>query len=239
MTAGVDPWDDPRVVAGQERQLETLRRQLDSGARQIGWKVGFGAAASMELMQTTGPLVGFLSDVTMLTDGAQVDVSDWQRPVVEFELAVRMGRDVDAAASDEEAAAAVDALAPAIELANVSITPGPETVTDVVASNIFHTGLVLGTWNESRAGLDITGLSGGIVVDGVETGRVSDLQSITGLYPTVVATVARTLAVVGERLRAGDVIITGSIMAPIPAGDGSVFTFRLDPLDSISVSITS
>ena len=45
------------------------------------------------------------------------------------------------------------------------------------------------------------------------------------------------MAANGERLREGDVIITGSVIPPVPVNEGSEFTFTLDPLDPISVQI--
>ena len=40
--------DDPRVRRGMERQLELRRRMLGDGARPIGWKLGLGTTAAME-----------------------------------------------------------------------------------------------------------------------------------------------------------------------------------------------
>ena len=38
--------EDPRVARGMERQLELRRRMLDEGARSIGWKLGLGTPAA-------------------------------------------------------------------------------------------------------------------------------------------------------------------------------------------------
>ena len=239
MTARLNPWDDPRILAGLATQHRDRKRLLDTGAQRIGWKVGFGAPAAMEMMGTAAPLLGYLTNATLRPSGATVDASDWDRPFIEFEVAVRMGRDVAADASPDQAAAAVDAIAPAIELANIHLAIGPDTVTEIVAGNIFHTGLILGTWDESRAGLDIDGLVANIAIDGVETEQVADLQALPGFYPNIVAAVAKTLGATGEQLRAGDLIITGSVVQPVAASGGSEFTFTLGPLDSISVTLTS
>src|SRR6187200_1555540 len=55
--------EDVVLVWGCMRaQMELLRRKLDSGALQIGWKVGFGAPVAKEKMNLTAPIVGFLLD---------------------------------------------------------------------------------------------------------------------------------------------------------------------------------
>jgi 2-keto-4-pentenoate hydratase len=230
------PWEDTRVAAGLRRQLTTRRRVLAEGAAGIGWKVGFGAPASLDLMDITAPLVGFLTDATVSPSGARIDTSGWIRGVVEFELAVYLGADLGPGASLDEAGAAISAVGPAIELANIDLPIEASGVEDIVAGNIFHEGVVFGAPDEGRAGLDITGLVARILVDGEQRATTTDLQAITGAYPLIVATVANTLAANGMTLRAGDLIITGSVVPPIPVTDGTEFTFVLEPFAPISVA---
>jgi 2-keto-4-pentenoate hydratase len=233
-----EPWEDPRVQEGLARQAEDLDRRVRGGASHIGWKVGFGAPASLELMQITAPLMGFLTRSAVLESGASVEVSGWTRGVVEFELAVYLGEDLDGETTPDRARAAVAAVGPSIELADIDLAVGPEHVADIVAGNIFHAGVVFGERDPTRAGLDIDGLEARILIDGVERHRTTDLQAITGPYPKIVATVANTLASIGKTLRAGDVIITGSVTPPISVGEGSDFTFHLEPFAPISVEIS-
>ncbi len=231
------PWEDARVVAGLARQFEARAAELAEGATAIGWKVGFGAPTARETMGTTAPLIGYLTDRTWLPSGAAVSSQGWTGGVVEFEIAVYMGADVGPGASIAEARAAVAALGPAIELADIDLPVEASRVADILAGNIFHAGVVLGENDPGRAGIDTTGLVAGILVDGVETAAVTDLQELTGPYPEVVATVAGTLAANGERLRAGDSIITGSVIPPVPIDSGSRFTFSLTGFDPIEVQI--
>jgi 2-keto-4-pentenoate hydratase len=229
------PWEDPRVRAGLDRQFHARQLALDAGARHLGWKVGFGAPASLEVMQITAPLLGFLTDATVVDSGGAVATAGWERGIIEFETAVYLGSDLGPGASDDEARAAVAAIGPAIELANVKLPADPDLVSDILAADIFHEGVVFGQRDEERAGLDVSGLTARILVDGREHSVVPELQAITGPYPWIVATVASTLASFGETLSAGDVIITGSMIPPIPATDGTEFTMNLGPYAPISV----
>ncbi len=231
------PWDDPRAQAGLRRQMALRHERLGRGEERLGWKVGFGAPASLELLGITAPLVGFLTDATLRPDGATVDTSTWDRGVVEFEVAVYIGADLAVGADATDARSAVAAVGPAIELANIDLTPGPEAVAEILAGNIFHEVLILGRPDPGRAGLDISGLEARVIVDGADYAATSELEALTGRYPEVVATVATTLATQGERLRAGDVIITGSVFPPVPVGVGRHFEFRLHPLTALSVTV--
>ncbi len=232
------PWDDPRVRAGLRRQLARRRERLGGGEERLGWKVGFGAPASLELLGITAPLLGFLTDASLRPDGATVDTSTWGRGVVEFEMAVHMGRDLAAGAGEADVRAAVAAVGAAIEMANIDLSPGPDVVADILDGNIFHEALILGRPDSGRAGLDVSGLEARVEVDGAEYATTSDLEALTGRYPDVIATVATTLESQGERLRAGDVIITGSVFPPVPVEAGRHFEFRLHPLPSLSVTVS-
>lgn len=229
--------DDPRIRNGMVRQLAARRQMLDEGATHVGWKVGFGAPSSLELMHISAPLVGFLTDATVFDSEAVIDPSDWQRGVVEFEVVAYLGADVGAGATDDDVLAAVSAVGPAIELANINLPLETDSVEGILAGDIFHTGVIFGAPDESRAGLDIEGLVARILVDNADLAEITDLQALTGRYLEVVRTVADTLAAHGELLRAGDVIITGSVIPPVPVGDGSEFTFLLGSSDPISVRV--
>lgn len=231
------PWEDPRVTAGLGRQWAAREEALAAGARGIGWKVGFGAPASLETMEIEAPLLGYLTDRTLVDSGSTVSVRGWARGIVEFEVAVYMATDLVGDVGPDQAREAVAALGPAIELADVDGPVEAGAVDEIVAGNIFHRSVILGRPDTGRAGLDISGLTAHILVDDVEKARATRLEDLTGSYPDIVATVANTLAARGERLAAGDVIITGSVIPPIPVQEGQHFTFVLDPFPPIEIIV--
>ncbi len=230
------PWEDPRVVAGMTRQLAGRRDDLDRGASRLGWKVAFGAPASLVLMEISAPLVGYLTDATLVESGATIATGDWTAGVIEFEVAVWMGSDLGPDAAPDEARAAVSAVGAAIELADVDLAPiDAGAVEEILAGDIFHAGLVLGAPDASRSGLDTTGLLARISVDGGPLATVADLTALTGDHGRILTAVADTLAANGEQLRSGDVVITGSVVPPVPLVRGRLYEFALEPLAPISV----
>lgn len=231
------PWEVPAIVSGLQRQHAERRRLLSGPASHLGWKVGFGAPAALTAMDIDAPLVGFLTDATLVPDGDTVDAGSWSRGVVEFEVAITMAHDVEPGTPPSEAVRAVGAVGPAIELADVDVAPNVDNVGDVVAGNIFHRGVVLGPSDTARAGADTDGVTARIFVDDEEIATVTDLEALTGTYPRIVATVADTLAAVGERLRAGDVVITGSVIPPVEITTGTHFRFLLEPFPSIAIDV--
>ena len=229
----MSPFDE-RFAAGMREQLELRRARLAEGDRPIGWKVGFNAPAARESLGTDIPLVGFLTDRGLLDDGATVSIGGWAKPVLEAEIAVHMGRDVAGDASWEDVRSAIAGLGPAIELADVD--PPPEDVRAMLAGNIFHRHVVLGPIDSSRSTAE--GIGGRVLRDGEEIAANDDPAQLTGEVVEVVRSTAEQLAAAGERLRAGDVVISGSVVPPQPIAPDQAVAVELGPLGGLSLTFT-
>lgn len=225
---------DPRIRRGLIRQLELRAQGLSNGQTPIGWKAGFGSAAAMEKFDLDGPVIGFLTDASLLPSGGQIDLAGWTRPVAEPELAVRLGHDLAQDATEESAREAIVSVGPAIELADVH--PPPEDVEEVVAGNVYHRALMLGVPDLGRPGADLAGLTALVRVNNRIVGETDQLEDLTGRVTAVVTRIARLLGSQGERLRAGEVIICGSVVPPVELAGGDDFEFELTPLPPLAIT---
>jgi 2-keto-4-pentenoate hydratase len=225
---------DPRIASGMQSQLATLRARREAGAKSLGWKVGFGAPAAMERLGISAPLIGFLTDAALVSPGARVSLAGWTKPVAEPEIAVVMGRDLNGGASREEASAAVSALAPSIELADLD--RAPDDVTAILAGNIYQRHVILGPADHTRAGGRLDNVRATVRRSGKEIASTTDPQALTGDHIEIVRHVARTLEAFGERLSAGHIIITGSITPPLFVEPGEDLVFDLSPIGTLAVS---
>ena len=226
---------DLRILNGMRTQLELRKARLDAGAKAIGWKVGFGTPAAMKNLGTDAPVIGFLTDTVLLPSESIVGIAEWTRPAFEPEIAVYMGADLAADADRETARAAIAAIGPAIELADVRFAP--EDVTAVLADNVFNRHVILGRKDTSRAGCALDGVVGHVFKNGEEIAVVDNPQAATGDLIDIVRHVADVLEVLGERLREGELIITGSIIPAIILAGGEEIRYTLDPIDTLSVTI--
>jgi len=224
---------DPRLVRGMAAQLNRRRECIKAGEKPLGWKVGFGAPAALEKLGIQAPLIGFLTDQALVASGSTISLAGWTKPVAEPEIAVHMGKDLRAGADRDTAKAAIAGLGPAIELADVDRPP--DDVEQILAGNIYQRGVILGARNASRAGGVLDGLSGRILRNGTEFAQTTDPQALTGELIGIVRHVADVLAEWGEKLRAGQIIITGSVVPPLWVEAGEEVAFNLDPLGSVSI----
>ena len=183
------------------------------------------------------PLVGYMMQTSLLPNGGTVSVAGWTQPVAEPEVAVHMGADLPGSADRAATIAAIGALGPAIELADLN--PPPADVEVTLAGNIFHRHVILGAADRARAGAKLDGLAGLVFRRGAQVARQEDLQANIGNIVDIVAHVAGTLGAHGETLRAGDVIITGSIVPPpLIEADETAFAYTLDPMEKLMVQFS-
>ena len=228
---------DPRVAAGMAALLATRRERIAAGETPIGWKVGFGAKAAMEKLGITGPLVGFLSDAGRVESGGEVSLAGWTQPVAEPEVAVHMGADLAGDATEAEAKAAIAGLSAAIELADLAFAP--DDVEAILRGNVYQRHLICGPRDLSRRGGSVAGLRSRVIRNGAEVATQSDLEANTGRVLDIVRHVADVLARAGQRLRAGEVIITGSIVPPVfLTADDRELTHDVKGLGRVSVRLT-
>ena len=230
-------WEDPRVKRGMEVQLKRRGELIAAGQRPIGWKIGFGAAPMLKQLNLTGPLVGHLMESGLVASGGAISLKGWTRPVAEPEVAVYMGKDLAAGADRATSMAAIAAVGPAIEM--VDLVQPPSDVEAAVAGNIFQRNVVFGTRDDSRAGGKADGLVAHIFRRGAESASTDNFQGTVGELIGLVQHVASMLGAFGEKLSAGDVIITGSVVAPATIeADESDFTYELTPVGRVSVRFT-
>ena len=221
---------DRRITAGMAAQARQRDRLWAEGSRRVGWKAGFGTHAAMAKLAIEAPLVGYLTGGSLLPGGSECSIAHWDTAMLEPELAVRLGRDLGGHPDAGEVLEAIDGVAPAIEL--VELPQTSDDVETILAANIYHRHFLLGEFcalEPATARLDV-------VRNGEEHARDVDPAALLGSPLDILAGVATTLNAVGERLQAGDVVITGSAVPALAVVPSDRVTVRLGSAD-VTVSL--
>jgi 2-keto-4-pentenoate hydratase len=219
--------EDPRVRRGMERQLAARERMVAEGAKPIGWKLGLGTAAAMEQYGTSAAVVGHLTDRGVRETGSDVAIGDWGQPAAEPEIAVHVARDVPPDGERDAVAAAIAGLGVAIELVDL----GGGELEDILADDVFHRHVVLGP---PSSGVPLDELRGAIVL-GDEGSYVADPLALVGDPVAALAHLATHLAAFGETVRAGEILITGSIVPALELQPDQRLEYRLEPLGELTL----
>jgi 2-keto-4-pentenoate hydratase len=222
---------DPRIERGLLAQLTGRHRRIEDGESSLGWKLGMGVPAAMERLGTNAPLVGYLLRSGLVESGSAVDVSAWAHAKLEPEIAVHMGADLPGDASRADATAAIAGLGVAIEL--VDPDPAESDPEAILAANIYQRHVLLGP---PRDGVSASSVSARVLVGGSEAAATEDATAATGDPVDLVLHVAATLRTAGETLRAGEVVICGSVVPALDVSPGDEVDVILEPLGSLQVS---
>src|SRR5882757_8964284 len=227
-------WDDPRIKSGMEQQLRWRRELLAAGKQPLGWKLAFGGPAALERLRINAPLVGFLMANAVVASGSTITFAGWKKPAAEPELTVYLGKDLNLGADRQTITKAIAGLGAAIELADVDHPS--DDVEGTLARNIYQRHVILGGCDATHAGGVLPGLNARVFRNGAEIANTSDFEALTGELIGIVGHVANLLAHFGETLRAGQIIIAGSITPPIWVEAGGTIGFHLEPQQPIFIN---
>jgi 2-oxo-hept-3-ene-1,7-dioate hydratase len=207
------------IASGMRALLAARERELAAGASPLGWKIGINMPALQERMGIDAPVVGSLTTATQLAPGDTVAVGEATRPVLEPEIAIRVGP-----------SNSVGAVAPALELVDINLPF--DNVEPILAGNVMHRGVVLG---EPQPPGSAAGAGVRVLRDGSEEAAADFVDD-----PAEVARyVAGFLATHGAVLEVGDWIIAGSLTTPVPVAPGDAIEADFGPLGSLALRFVS
>ena len=197
-----------------------------------GWKVALTTPVMQRLAGIDHPCAGGIHEAYVYRSPATLNASDYVRIGIEAEIAVRLSADLAGGGhTGESVAAAVGALAPAIEI--VDDRACDYDALDglaLVADNSFNFGIVLGPETADWRGLDVPALGGRLTINGEVAGEGVG-GAVMGGHPfEALAWLVGALASRGRGLRAGDIVMTGSIVATKWPTAGDEIVVALDSL---------
>ena len=205
-------------------QAYSLQRQLEQvlvgrGERVVGYKVGFTTAALQERYGVTEPVVGFMLGSGVYGSGDAVPLSRFVAIGVEVEVAFLLKSDLAGPGVTTAAALlAVEGAMPSFELIDFRLSGTPRA-SDVIADGVYTNAIVLGRPLTSVTGIDLA-LEGVVFEQDGQIVATQTAAEVLGNPLVSLAWAANTLGRMGRGLRAGDMVLTGSISKVLrpPAG---------------------
>jgi 2-keto-4-pentenoate hydratase len=215
-------------------QLKQVEMWKQDGRVIKGHKVGLTSLAMRRQIGVDQSDYGHLTDSMFHLDSEPIDLGRYLQPRIEPEVAFVLGRDLAGpGVTAAEAAAAVTFVLPALELIDSRIRDWKITLVDTVADNASSGGLILGNSPHPLAGLDLA--LGGCLL--TKNGRLTETGAggaVLGHPLNALVWLANTIAGQGVTLRAGDVVLPGSITASLPVAAGETVTATFAGLGSVT-----
>ncbi len=226
------------AYALQARHLERLAREI--GARRIGTKLGGTTRAMFESLGISAPFRGPILSTTTHASGARLPRDAFFLAIVEAEVGLRLGRDVggdDRLPTREELVDAIDVVVPAIEIADVRWRDGPRVPAAAIVADLGFAGAwIPGEPAGDARAVDIGAIEVVVTADGEEVRRGA-ASNVLGHPLDALALAVRELGARGERLRAGDWLTTGSLIAPYPAPGPAAIVADFGAFGRVSVTL--
>lgn len=192
-------------------QAASIGRRLARGERQVGVKMGFTSRAKMQQMGVSDLIWGRLTDAMHLQAGAELPFGRFIHPRAEPEIAFRLARPLAGHVSLDEAMAAVDGVAPAIEIIDSRYANFRFSLTDVVADNSSSSAFVTGAWVDPAL-LGNAELEMALLVDGQVVERGTSSAILGNPWQSLVEA-ARLASITGPGLAAGWIVLAGAATA--------------------------
>jgi 2-oxo-3-hexenedioate decarboxylase len=237
-TAQAVPQLDSALSLDEAYAIQTLSIACrhERGERRIGIKMGFTSRAKMAQMGISEMIFGQLTDGMLIENGGSVSRVRFVHPRAEPEVAFLLRAPLSGRIDAMTAMAAVDGVAPAIEVIDSRYKDFKFSLTDVVADNSSSSGLVIGPW--SRADFDLSNLGMIFEIDG-RAKQIGSSAAILGHPINSLVAAARLVAERGLRLEAGDIVMAGGATAAEALSPGQLVRLTVQDLGMVSFSLSA
>ena len=238
LAADIAPVDE---AAGYRIQRAVHDLLLPEVGALIGYKIGCTSAVMQQYLGISHPCGGGVFASGVHDSGVSLRHRDFVRVGVECEIAVRLGSDLPASQAPFAAATvatAIEAYHPAIEIVDERYvdwqTLGAPTL---IADDFYAAGCVLGTPVMRLAAPDLLEMAGRAIVNGTEAGHGTGAD-VLGHPHNPLAWLANHLAEEGKSLRAGQIVLTGSLVKTLWLKAGDRVTMDLSQLGRVEATFS-
>jgi 2-keto-4-pentenoate hydratase len=226
------PASIPEAYAGQETYYRLAEPVYGAVA---GAKIATTTKVMQRLMGIDHPCGGAIFARTIHQSPAKLRAAEFVNLRVESEIALTLGRDLPAARAPwtrETVAPAVEDAMPAFELIEDRHADYAKTeAASLIVENCWNGGVVIGAAKAIPVAA-LTGVTGRLTIDGKAAGEGAAEDPGATL-----AWLANHLAERGRDLKAGMVVITGSLIATVSIARGQRAVFAVDGLGDVVMDV--
>jgi 2-keto-4-pentenoate hydratase len=224
-------------------EIQTLwsEMRIGRGERIIGRKIGLTSFAMQEQLGVSEPDYGSLWDSRYFpAQGGRTEMpaEPFLQPFLEGELAFLIGRPLAGPnVTLQEALAATDALAVAVEVVDSRIEDWNIKLPDTIADNASYGAFTTGPWSRSLREVDLRTV--GMLINQSGSRVAEGMGSASLGHPAeAVAWLANKLSSFGTTLEPGDIVLSGSLGNAVPVHEGDVFVLEAHGQSPFTVSFT-
>lgn len=207
-------------------QSAQIAQKLAVGRKIIGWKIGLTSKVMQDALGIDTPDSGVLYDDMLFANDGTVPAGRFIQPRVEAEIAFVMKAPLSGDVTRDDVIAATDYVCPSLEILDTRIvrkddaTGRTRRIVDTVSDNAANAGIVLG---ETRSAIDAFDLRwvGAVVQKDAEVVTTGLGAAVLNDPVSGLVWLARRMGQYGQRIEAGQVVLSGSFIGPIECPSGT------------------
>lgn len=202
-------------------QQRMIAQRLEAGERIVGKKIGVTSKAVMNMLGVFQPDFGMLTDGMLYNEGEAIPANTLIQPKAEGEIAFVLKKDLKGpGVTAADVLAATEGVMTCFEIVDSRIRDWKIKIQDTVADNASCGVFVLGDSLVDLRKVDLN-TCGMVLEKNGEIVATGSGAAALGAPANAVAWLANTLGALDIPLRAGEVVLSGSlaIMVPVVAGD--------------------
>lgn len=215
-------YDDLTIEDAYHISLRMVNRRVEDGETIIGKKIGVTSKAVQNMLGVHQPDFGYLTDRMVTPTGEAMPISsELIQPRAEGEIAFILKQDlIGPGVTNADVLRATECVMPCFEVVDSRIENWQIKIQDTVADNASCGMFVLGDQAVDPRKVDLT-TCGMVMEKNGEVIATGAGAAALGSPVNCVAWLANTLGQFGIPLKAGEVILSGSLvpLVPVEAGD--------------------
>src|SRR5215470_3290591 len=227
---------DLAAAYGVQRRFVELMGETAGAV--AGYKIGLTSARMQKMCGIDQPIAGAIFGTRVMASGVTLQARRYHHVGLEFEVGVRLGRDLPRAQAPftrERVAEAVDGVCAAVEVVDDRHADyATLEALSLIADNSWNAGAVLGTFATSWDNLEEA--SGVVWLNGQEIDRGYG-RDVLGHPFVPLAWLANHHAESGGALRAGDVVLTGSLITTRFPKEAGAFRYELAGIGTVELAV--
>ncbi len=213
-----------------------LEKRLEAGEKVIGKKIGVTSKAVQTMLNVHQPDFGYLTDAMVYESGGAIPVTEKMiQPKAEGEIAFMLKKDLKGpGVTTSDVLQATDFVVPCFEIVDSRIRDWKIKIQDTISDNASCGYFALGNQAADPKKLDLSTVgmvferNGSVVATGAGAAAL-------GSPLLCVAWLANTLGQFDITLKAGEIILSGSLVPLIPIESGDHMSVHIGGIGSASL----
>ena len=206
----------------------------------VGHKIGCTTPVMQEFLGIRNPCAGAIFNQTVRYGGVDIPRSGFVKIGIECEMAVEIGKDInpeDGPFTDIDIYSSVSGVMAAIEMVDDRYANYKSLgVPALIADNFFNSGCILGDPITKWQKLDLVGIKGRTVINGIEVG-FGNGRAVMGNPLRALGWLVNSKRSLGQKIKKGDFVLLGSLVETKWLDKGDNAFIEIEGLGRLEVNV--